>query len=92
MKLPSPTPGVPPIVRRLFRHGTHIARQLHQDTLYGEREFGWPIHALYVRRELGPVRHVLAQRVVAGTLIIHTPLERAQEGPVPPPNLTSEEG
>jgi hypothetical protein len=32
-----------------------------------------------VQQDLGPVRHVLQQQVVAGTLVIHTPFERGPQ-------------
>lgn len=41
--------------------------------LRGEVEFGWPVLALHVRRDLGQVRHALSQRVVAGVLQVYLP-------------------
>jgi hypothetical protein len=73
------TPGVSLVVQTLYRRGTAVARALRRDLLHGDRVFGWPLAALRVQQDLGPVRHVLQQQVVAGTLVIHTPFERGPQ-------------
>ena len=78
-------PGVPTHVRQLHRRGTNAARAFRQDLLHGDRVFGWPLAALRVQQELGPVRHVLQQQIVAGTLVIHTPFERGSNPSAPSP-------
>jgi hypothetical protein len=43
----------------------------------GSRGVKFPLMALRVQQDLGPVRHVLIQRVVAGTMVVHYPFHSA---------------
>lgn len=57
--------------------------------LYGRHLMRYPLMALLVSREMGPVRHAISQRTVAGTVLILAPKpERvpAAPGGVKPPS------
>ena len=41
----------------------------------GRRQFGRPMMALNADKRLGPVRHALAQMVVAGTMVVEPPIQ-----------------
>ena len=43
------------------------------DLLRGKRAIRYPLISLTTQREMGPYRHVLSQKVVAGTMAIHPP-------------------
>lgn len=59
---------------RFFERSSNQTRRTHVPLLFGERDFGWPLLALRTRYALGPVRHALAQRVVAGTMTVFPPI------------------
>lgn len=68
--------------------GLAVARTAreHDRLLHGDRDFGWPMLALRTRFAMGPVRHALTQRVVAGTMTIFPPFLRpAPKAPPPEP-------
>jgi hypothetical protein len=51
-----------------------------EDRLYGPHGLKFPVLALLVNRHLGPVRHALAQRTVAGGMSIrYAPGDRAPD-------------
>lgn len=55
------------------------------DHLYGPHGLKFPVMALLVRRSMGPVRHALSQRTVAGGLkIVHAPGDRVAVPPSVP--------
>lgn len=58
----------------LAMRGAAFADWTASGLLLGQRIFGWPQMALYAQRDLGNVRHALAQRVVAGTMTIYPPI------------------
>jgi hypothetical protein len=45
------------------------------DLLRGRRSLRYPVMSILVQKDLGPCRHALAQRVVAGTMHVHFPFE-----------------
>jgi hypothetical protein len=45
------------------------------DLLRGRRSLRYPVMSILVSKDLGPCRHALAQRVVAGTMHVHFPFE-----------------
>ena len=47
-----------------------------QDILHGERALRFPLISLTAQRQMGPYRHVLSQKVVAGIMAIHPPFEK----------------
>jgi hypothetical protein len=57
-----------------------------QSFCHGRRQFGRPMMALTAKRSLGPVRHVLSQMVVSGTMTVNPPVQvrisSPQEGAV----------
>lgn len=60
--------------------------------LYGVRRLRFPLLALQVSRDLGPARHALEQRVVAGTLEITYPFKPVRvprAGSNKPPTVSS---
>lgn len=59
---------------RLCRRGPAHRAWAGSSLLPGRRDFGWPMLSLQAQRELGSVRHALAQRVVAGTMTVTPPL------------------
>ncbi len=62
----------------------HPPEDMHVDHLYGPHGLKFPIMSLLVRRHLGPVRHALTQRTVAGGLkIVYAPGDR----PAAPPSV-----
>ena len=70
---------------------THKIESPHTTILMGERIFGWPLMALQSKNkmEYGPVRHVLTQMVVAGTVTVMPPVKARQtEKMVGPPTKT----
>jgi len=46
------------------------------DLLRGERALRFPLISLTARKQMGPYRHVLSQKVVAGIMAIHPPYEK----------------
>jgi hypothetical protein len=46
------------------------------DLLRGERVLRFPLISLTAQRQMGPYRHVLSQKVVAGIMAIHPPYEK----------------
>ncbi|HCH64802.1 MAG: hypothetical protein CL927_10360 [Deltaproteobacteria bacterium] len=51
-----------------------------EDVLYGPHGLKFPVLALLVNRHLGPVRHALAQRTVAGGMtVLYAPGDRPEE-------------
>jgi|GEM_PF-4541023 len=60
---------------RTFGIQRHIPREHeYRQLLYGppNRRIKYPLVSLMTSQELGPCRHALAQRVVAGTMEVHT--------------------
>jgi len=48
----------------------------------GRVQFGRPMMALVTEKKLGPVRHAVAQMVVAGTMVVQPPVQvRVSDGP-----------
>ena len=45
------------------------------DLLRGRRSLRYPVMSILVQKDLGPCRHALAQRVVAGTMHVHFSFE-----------------
>ncbi len=45
-----------------------------QSFCHGRRQYGRPMMAITVKKQLGPVRHVLSQMVVAGTVSVPDPV------------------
>jgi hypothetical protein len=54
-----------------------------KDLLRGFRSVRRPLMALSTEQNMGPVRHALAQRVVAGTMEVHYSLAPREEA-IPP--------
>ena len=48
------------------------------DLLRGRRSLRYPVMSILVQKDLGPCRHALAQRVVAGTMHVHLPFEERE--------------
>lgn len=48
------------------------------DLLRGRRSLRYPVMSILVQKDLGPCRHALAQRVVAGTMHVHFPFEERE--------------
>jgi hypothetical protein len=46
------------------------------DLLRGERALRFPLISLTAQKQIGPYRHVLSQKVVAGIMAIHPPYEK----------------
>ena len=42
---------------------------------HGRRQFGRPMMALTAKKSLGPVRHVLSQMVVSGSMVVNPPVQ-----------------
>jgi hypothetical protein len=42
---------------------------------HGRRQFGRPMLALTAKKSLGPVRHILSQMVVAGSMKVNPPVQ-----------------
>lgn len=61
-----------------------MAVERERSLLYGIRKLRYPLVALMVSQDLGPVRHAVAQRVVAGTFQIQYPFR-----PKPVPKKTT---
>jgi len=49
-----------------------------KDVLQGQRGVRFPLIALTSQRSMGPSRHVLSQKVVGGTMVIHPPYQRSE--------------
>ena len=56
---------------------SHIRPQT-QTILNGYRAKRYPLMALNTQRSMGPYRHILSQRVVAGTMTVHPPYNHKQ--------------
>lgn len=76
-------PSSKPLVRRLCQGqrlivGTNYKKRLRKqpDVLQGQRGIRFPLIALTSQRSMGPSRHILAQKVVGGTMVIHPPFDR----------------
>ena len=74
VSLPSPLRTNHGLAVRLSLRGPLRSAWSGHSLLAGHRVFGWPLMALHASRDLGPVRHALAQRVVSGTMTVHPPL------------------
>ena len=61
----------------LDRHFQMYLRK-EKDVLQGQRGVRYPLIALTTQRSMGPTRHVLSQKVVGGTMVIHPPFERSK--------------
>ncbi len=82
-EIPMLRPSFKPLVKRLFDDMCFSAdldskKQLRKqkDVLQGQRTVRYPLIALTTQRSMGPTRHVLSQKVVGGTMVIHPPYER----------------
>ena len=76
-------PPSKPLVRRLCVEqllciGTKTIKGLRKqsDVLQGQRGIRYPLIALTSQRSMGPSRHILSQKVVGGTMVIHPPFDR----------------
>ena len=58
---------------RLGGARSDVPLQHHRSVLYGDRRIRYPLVALQTSQELGPARHAVAQRTVAGFLQVHFP-------------------
>lgn len=81
MKLRSP-------IREAWATATALARPVKrltffEDVLRGFRGVRRPLIALSTEQNMGPVRHALSQRVVAGTMTVHYSLAPREEA-IPP--------
>ena len=83
--IPLLRPTQKPLVRRLSSEQWlsaehHSKKQLRkqEDVLQGQRGVRYPLIALTTQRSMGPTRHVLSQKVVGGTMVIHPPFERSK--------------
>ena len=70
----------------MHQHAIRLASEtaslpvVREDRLYGPHGLKFPVLALLVNRHLGPVRHALAQRTVAGGMTIrYAPGDRAPD-------------
>lgn len=65
--------------QRLFSE-RHLLMHLRKkkDVLQGQRGVRYPLIALTSQRSMGPSRHVLSQKVVGGTMVIHPPFTRSE--------------
>lgn len=98
-----------PLTRRQHDEATLLSTPLERGLVnmaksqcHGAHSFGRPMMALMAKKNLGPVRHVLSQMVVAGVMIVSPPVqvrvpersgiepsrgEAANEGPTSTPSL-----
>jgi hypothetical protein len=60
---------------RLARRNTGA---VYFDLLRGRRSLRYPVMSILVQKDLGPCRHALAQRVVAGTMHVQLPFEERE--------------
>ena len=67
-----------------------VSARVHDRVLHGERTFGWPVMALRTSFALGPVRHALSQRTVAGTMTVFPPILARPSAPAEGPDDASE--
>jgi hypothetical protein len=75
------TAGRPSPLGRMHAHAAQLGSFVHEevglaraDQLYGTRGVKYPMMALLVQRSMGPVRHALSQRTVAGGLkVVYAP-------------------
>lgn len=60
---------------------------------YGDRRLRFPLLALTTSQDMGPARHALEQRVVAGFVAVERPAPRiVPPAPRPPPPTPEEKG
>jgi hypothetical protein len=71
-----------PVSRKSHDEATLLAsKNLHKfasqatSFCHGRRQFGRPMMALTAKKSLGPVRHVLSQMVVAGSMKVNAPVQ-----------------
>jgi len=77
-----------PLTRRNHDEATLLSTPLERGLVamarshcHGAHSFGRPMMALLAKKNLGPVRHVLSQMVVAGVMIVSPPVQvRVAEG------------
>ena len=76
---------------RMHAHAARLGAFVHEDTglsrtdqLYGTRGVKFPMMALLVQRSMGPVRHALSQRTVAGGLkVVYAPGDAPPDAAAP---------
>jgi hypothetical protein len=68
--------GISCSMTRLFFE--HQVKANTKTVLNGVRGIRYPFLALMTRRSMGPARHVLSQKVVAGTMTVHPPYKPSQ--------------
>ena len=64
--------------RSLSEHHFRVHLHKKKDVLQGQRGIRFPLIALTSQRSMGPSRHVLSQKVVGGTMVIHPPFKRPE--------------
>lgn len=71
-----------PLTRRNHDQATLLSTPLEKGLVdmarsqcHGTHSFGRPMMALLAKKNLGPVRHVLSQMVVAGVMIVSPPVQ-----------------
>ena len=69
--------GISCSMTRLFNQ--HQVKANTTTVLNGARSIRYPFLALTTRRSMGPARHVLSQKVVAGTMTVHPPYQPDQQ-------------
>ncbi|HMV67476.1 MAG TPA: hypothetical protein PKA64_11545 [Myxococcota bacterium] len=68
----------------LALHKTDRLARLSASRCHGRKLLGRPLMAMTAKKSLGPVRHVLSQMVVAGTMVVQPPVEvRVPDGARP---------
>jgi hypothetical protein len=75
----------------MHAHAARLGAFVHEDTglsrtgqLYGTRGVKFPMMALLVQRSMGPVRHALSQRTVAGGLkVVYAPGDAPPDAAAP---------
>lgn len=81
MRLPSPLRDQWAVATQLAAPSQKLS--FFKDMLRGFRGVRRPLLALSTEQNMGPVRHALAQRVIAGTLQVHYSLAPREEA-IPP--------
>lgn len=67
---------------KLAEHRSFVLVQNLASVVRGRVHFGRPMMALATEKKLGPVRHAVAQMVVAGTMVVQPPVQvRVSDGP-----------
>ena len=58
---------------RLHRARSSVSWELRRSQTYGKRRLRFPLLSLQATQEMGPCRHALSQRTVAGFMTVHFP-------------------